>query len=245
VADRRVTLAVTAAFIAFLAGCATQVAVPPEAREREPAEFPSAYYRRLLAQGTPVFRVDPTRSLVVIEVRRGGSLARFGHDHVVASHDTSGSIAPDEGRADLWVPLDTLVVDERALRDEAGFDTQPSPDDIAGTRRNMLEKVLQTDQYPHALIAVNEIGNGDGVRQLRLAITLHGNTQSFDTEAQFERTAKDVSVTGSVAVEQSRFGIVPLSVLGGAIAVQDRVNIKFRVVARQMQQPAGSGSSTR
>ena len=63
------------------------------------------------------------------------------------SHRTSG-------RADLYVPLDTLVVDEPALRAEAGFDTQPSAADIAGTRRNMLEKVLEADRYPFALIAV-------------------------------------------------------------------------------------------
>ena len=33
-------------------------------------------------------------------------------------------VAPDEGRADLWVPLDALMVDEPALRAKAGFDTR-------------------------------------------------------------------------------------------------------------------------
>ena len=107
-----------------------------------------------------MFRVDPARSLLLIVVRRGGALAQFGHDHVVASHDVAGYIAPDEGRADLYVPLDALVVDEPALRAEAGFDTQPSAADIAGTRRNMLEKVLETSRHPYALIAVSDNGAG-------------------------------------------------------------------------------------
>ena len=234
-ADWRITRAIVAVFIAFLAGCASPVTAPPDIKKREPAEFPGAYYRGLLGQGKPVFRVDPARSLVVIEVRRGGSLAQFGHDHVVASHDAAGSIAPEQGRADLWVPLNALVVDEPALRGEAGFVTQPSPDDIAGTRRNMLEKVLETDRYPFALIAVTDVGVSGSAKQLRAAVTLHGMTQSFDTAAQFETNAEEVSVTGTIALDQSQFGIVPFSLFGGAIAVQDRLSITFRLRAHRVE----------
>jgi hypothetical protein len=73
-------------------------------------------YRAALARGEPVFRVDPARSLVVIEAHRAGSLVRVGHDHVVASHDVQGYAAPDQGRSDLYVPLGRLVVDEPELR---------------------------------------------------------------------------------------------------------------------------------
>jgi polyisoprenoid-binding protein YceI len=237
VADRRVALAVIAVFVAFLEGCASQVAAPPlEIGKREPDGFPAAYYQQLLVQGKAVFRVDPARSRLVIEVRRGGSLVKFGHDHVVASHDTAGRIAPDEGRADLWVPLDALVVDESALRREAGFDTQPSSDDIAGTRSNMLKRVLETDQHPYALIAVDEIAAGGSTQQARVTVTLHGTTRSVDTTAQFARTAAEVSVTGAIEIDQSRFGIAPFSLLGGAIAVQDRVKITFRIHADRINE---------
>src|SRR5882672_5241040 len=85
-------------------------ACAPPVRERAPAaappaDFPGAHYLEALAQGKPVFRVDSRESLVVIEVRRGGSLARLGHDHVVASHDATGYVAPGEGRADLFIAL--------------------------------------------------------------------------------------------------------------------------------------------
>ena len=73
--------------------------------------FPDAYYHMLEEEGKAVFRIDPAQSLMVMEVRRTGSLAQFGHDHVVASHDIQGYVAPDEGRADFRVPLDALVVD--------------------------------------------------------------------------------------------------------------------------------------
>lgn len=232
-ADRRITLGVVAVLVALLAACASQVAAPPEIVKRAPAAFPAGYYERLLAQGKVVFQVDPARSVVVIEVLRGGTLAQLGHDHVVASHDVAGYIAPDEGRADLYLPLDTLVVDESALRAEAGFDTQPSAADIAGTRRNMLEKVLEADRYPFALIAVNDRAAGGNSQQFRVALTLHGTTDYTDATAQFAQGADEVSVIGTMVVDQRRFGIVPFSILGGALAVQDRVNITYRIRARR------------
>src|SRR5712691_3606704 len=135
-------------------------ACAPPVRERgpaagPPADFPGAHYLEALAQGKPVFRVDSRESFVAIEVRRGGSLARLGHDHVVASHEVGGYVAPDEGRADLYFQLDRLEVDEAALRAEAGFDTQPTQSDIEGTRANMLVRVLEADRFPFALIRVS------------------------------------------------------------------------------------------
>jgi YceI-like domain len=218
-----------------LAGCATQVAAPPLVTSAKPAEFPEAYYQSIAARGSSVFQIDPARSLLVIVVRRGGSLTQFGHDHVIASHDVAGFIAPGEGRADLYVPLDALVVDESALRSEIGLDTQPSAADIAGTRRNMLEKVLETDRYPYATITVNDHSAGGSAQPLRVAIALHGTTRSIEAPVQFRSAGDEVAATGSLAIDQSQFGIAPFSILGGAIAVQNRVNITFQVVATRVR----------
>src|SRR2546427_12431480 len=103
-----------------LAGCAPFLREPAPAPAGPPADFPEGYYREALAQGKPVFRVDSRESLVVIEVRRSGSLARLGHDHVVASHEVGGYVVPDEGRADLYVALARLAMDEPRLRAGAG-----------------------------------------------------------------------------------------------------------------------------
>jgi len=53
----------------------------------------------------------------------------------------------EEGLADFYVPLEQLVVDEPGLRTEAGFDTQPSPEAIEGTRRNMLTNTLDAETF--------------------------------------------------------------------------------------------------
>src|SRR3989441_6120397 len=127
----------------MLAGCAPLLREPVPAPAAPPADFPEGYYREALGRGKSVFRVDPAESLVVIEVRRAGSLARLGHDHVVASHEIGGYVAPDEGRAAPYVALAPMQGDEAALRAEAGFDAQPSESDIKRTRAKMLEKGLE------------------------------------------------------------------------------------------------------
>jgi len=94
----------------------------------------------------------------------------------------------------------------------------------------MLEKVLETARFPYAVVSVNSSVVGDTTQQVPVAVTLHGVTRPTSVEAQFDQTGKDVSVTGSMAIDQSQFGIAPFSILGGAIAVQDRVTITFRIL---------------
>lgn len=212
----------------LLSACAPQVREAPPARNA-PAEFPRAFYEQAAAQGKTVLRVDPGSSLAVLVVRRGGSLARFGHDHVVASHGLQGYVAPDAGRADLYIALDDLKVDEPALRAEAGLDTQPSDADIAGTRTNMQEKVLETARFPFALIQATRADGG----KLKVEITLHGIRRAFEIPARLEKQGDEITAQGRFAFNQSDFGITPFSILGGAVQVQDRLELRFRVRARK------------
>lgn len=234
-AELPVRFGIVAALVVALAACAGKPAGSPPSEAPVAAGHVGADYRALLARGATVFSVDTARSLAVAEVRRAGVLAQFGHDHVVSSHDVSGFVAPDEGRADLSVPLGLLVVDDPALRAEAGFETAPSADDVAGTRRNMLGKVLEVDRYPEMVVAVRGIGAGGDGRPLRAEITLHGTTAPVDVDAEVDRSADEFAVRGSFRLDQSGFGIAPFSILGGALAVQDRLAVRFRIHARRMR----------
>ena len=233
--NRRILRGAVAVIAALLTACASKPVPPTPTGAQEPTDFPNAYYLGLAKRGQPVFRVDPGRSLVIIEVRRAGSLAQLGHDHVVASHATTGFIAPEQGRADLYVALDTLVVDESSLREAAGLETHPSAADIAATRRNMLEKVLESDRYPFVRLAVTGAVVGPGEKRVPVAVTLHGTTRSIDASVEFQGGTGEALVTGSFAIDQSEFGIVPFSLLGGAIAVRDRVDVTFRLSADQLR----------
>jgi len=224
------------ALVLLLCGCALLApeAPPPVAPAGAPAGFPEAYYREALARGKAVFRVDPAGSLVVIEVRRAGSLARLGHDHVVASHEVEGYLAPEEGRADLYVALGRLTVDEPVLRAEAGFDSQPSASDIEGTRANMLEKVLEAEKFPFALIQIRGANTRQRDGTLPVEITLHGIARTLQARVRIDADTGGMNVTGSLSFDQTDFGITPYSLLGGAIAVGNRLDLRFRIPARRL-----------
>ena len=228
--------ATLAACIASLLAACAQVKPVPELPEKGalPPDFPEAYYRQAAAQGKRVFRVDSKNSLVVMEVRRSGSLARLGHDHVVASHDVKGYAVPADGRADLYVALAQLVVDEPALRTEAGFQTQPSESDIAGTRSNMLNSVLEAERFPFALIRVSGVDARNASGPINVAITLHGTTRTPVVPAQVDISGDQLTVSGRFSIDQTDFGITPYSLLGGAIAVANRVDLRFRILATRV-----------
>lgn len=223
---------------ALAAACVPQPPRAPEAAGFAPADFPSQRYQASAARGEPIFRIDPARSLVVIEVRRAGSLARLGHDHVVASHEVQGYVAPNDGRADLYVPLKGMTVDEPPLRAEAGFDTVPTESDIAGTRRNMLTRVLEVERFPFAQVAFSNARPAptDDVGDAEIA--LHGVARSVRIPLRIESKADEIVVTGSIALEQTDYGITPLSILGGAIQVADEVRMRFRIVAGTCAPPS-------
>ena len=230
------------AFAAIVsAACAPQsprqVASP--AATELPAEFPDIDYQQAAARGEPVYRIEPERSLVVIEVRRGGLLARLGHDHVVASRGVQGYVTLGQRRADLYVALDRLTIDEAALRVAAGFDTQPSPSDIEGTRANMLDKVLQVERHPRLLVRVRPRARGDGgvgdSGDMEAAITLHGVTRTLPVAVRLEGDRDMVTASGTFSVLQSDFGITPFTILGGAIQVQDRLAVRFELRAKRFR----------
>lgn len=217
-------------FAALSTSCTPRILPPAQVvQTRAPADFPEAYYREAEAAGRKVLRVDAENSLVTVNVYRGGALARLGHDHVVASHDVEGYVDIAGGRADLYVPLDRLSVDEPGLRLKAGLVTQPSLGAVEGTRRNMLEKVLESERFPFAYIQVSRAAAES--KALKVTITLHGTEKTFEIPAQIEILPGGIGIGGQIKFNQTDFGIVPYSVLGGALQVQDGLELNFLIVA--------------
>jgi hypothetical protein len=211
-------------------------ACAPRRDVAEPAvrgDLPVGYYRDAIARGEPVFRIDGATSLVTVYVYRDGPLARLGHDHVVASRDVRGFAAapadPTRARADLSMPIPTLIVDAADLRAEAGFESSPSADDIAGTRENMLES-LDADAFPAIGLAATLAAPLPEPR-LSVELNLHGTARKFDVPVALSIDADRLEVSGSFEVRQSEFGIEPFSVFGGALKVADRLNVAFRLRA--------------
>jgi hypothetical protein len=213
-------LALAAAF----GGCA-RVAPPVTAAAQGDA---FGWYRQAAAAGNKVLAIDPAQSLIAVTVRRGGPLARFGHDHVLASRTVTGFAAPGQGRADFSFRLDQMSVDEPLLRREAGLGAPPPDDAIAGTRNNMLTRVLDAAQFPEvSLHAERRAGE-----PVQLTVTLHGVSRTMAAPSTIEESVDGLTASGTLQLRQSDFGITPMSVLGGAMTVMDTMELRYRIVAK-------------
>jgi len=177
----------------------------------------------------PQLHIDSAQSLIAVTVRRGGVLARLGHDHVVASHKITGTVSPSQNRADLQFRLDEMKIDESDLRLLAGLEKQPSADAIEGTRHNMLTKVLDAELYPVVEIHAER---GAAGQPLQVAITLHGVTRTMAIPVELREENGVINVKGTVNLKQTDFGLTPFSVMGGAMAVQDQMELRFDLSAR-------------
>ncbi len=137
-------IVVVCAVLLGLVACQTSPPAPPAS----PAAQQPGTGTFVIPPGARELKVSPEDSLLQILVYRGGSMARLGHNHVVASHQLSGSVYltddPLATRFDIQLPVNELTVDEPALREAAGADFPPGVPQSArdGTRTNMLSATL-------------------------------------------------------------------------------------------------------
>ncbi|KQV80691.1 hypothetical protein ASD15_12215 [Massilia sp. Root351] len=221
----------------LLGACAPAPPAAPPAAAAVPAPAPTraaAAPRPQAAKPAPAaspLQIDTRHSRILVVVRRGGLFAKLGHDHVVASRHIEGqAAAPADGQpgsTSFRFRLDQLTVDESALRAETGLPSVTTADAIAGTRSNMLTKVLDAEKYPYVEVTAVTTPQGP----LQADIKLHGVTRRYAIPAALTARADSVSASGTFRLKQSDFGIKPFSVMGGALAVQDELELSFNISA--------------
>ena len=171
-------------------------------------------------------------------VRRAGTLARLGHNHVIVARGLAGDIAlaPELRRStvSLRLPVAQFEVDPPAVRAELGEDFAPLPAQaVLATRRNMLgARVL--DAVNHAQVRIDTVavaGTAEAL-QLTLRITLRGVSRDVVLPVSLARAGDTLVARAQFEIRQSDFGLTPLSVLGGALQVADEIAVRLRIEAR-------------
>jgi hypothetical protein len=186
--------------------------------------------------------VVSNESLLTILAFRGGTLAKAGHNHVIASHDISGTFyVPDDvlhSTFELHVPVGSLTIDEPGLRAQEGAEFPPEVPESAkeGTRRNMLgEALLNGAQYPElTLISLRMQPGPMGFSvQADVQVTVRGQSHTISVPVAYSVAAGELVASGDASIKQTDLGLTPFSALLGALQVQDEMRVKFRIVARE------------
>lgn len=233
----------------LLAGCPAHPGRPPGESGREAIPAPSA--RHL---GRP-YDVVAGESLLTLLVYRGGPLARAGHNHVIASHEVSGTIYvpsdPLRTTFEVRVPVAGLTIDEPALRASEGADFSAAVPDSAreGTRRNMLgEALLNAQMFPQIVLRSERLEAGSaGAQPGPAPVTAHmvaevrGSPHSIAALVTYDMQPTRLTVSGELLLKQTDLGLTPFSALLGALQVEDEMRVRFRFVARPAPTSSDAG----
>ncbi len=106
---------------------------------------------------------------------------------------------------------------------------------LAGTAKNMLgPRVLDAGEHPFVRIRSLGVAGDWPMLVATMAIEMHGTTREREVLLQVERDDQQLRARGELVLRQTEFGVTPLSILGGVIAVQDPVAIRFDLRAKRL-----------
>jgi polyisoprenoid-binding protein YceI len=205
-------------------------------------------------EGRP-YDVVSSESLLTILAFRGGTLAKAGHNHVIASHDVSGTFyVPEDvlrSTFELQVPVALLSIDEPELRSKEGpeFPAEVPESAKEGTRRNMLsEALLNGAQYPHISLISQRIERGTMGTSVNadVQVTVRGQSHTIEVPVAYTLEGGQLVAAGDLPIKQTDLGLTPFSAMLGALQVQDELRVRFRIVAKQIPtHGAGVGPAVR
>ena len=188
-----------------------------------------------------VYEISAEDSDIRLLIYRAGAMARLGHNHVISVGELQGNVYVHsnlaESSMEFEIPVDQLIVDDSALRQEEGeeFASDPSESDINGTRDNMLgEQVLHAEQYPSIRVTsggpIGEVGEAT----LSLSIYLLGRVVELSVPISLQITEDELAVSGEFRFSHEQLGMKPFSVMMGALQVADEMDLKYRIRAQRV-----------
>lgn len=184
------------------------------------------------------YAIDSDRSSLHWRVYKAGAFARFGHNHVISVPAPTGSIdlaSPiEDSRFELVLPVTELVIDDPQLRSAYGeeFSSEPTAEDIDGTRRNMLgEMVLDGANFPIVRVTGSGLDSVSGGQTIKLDISILGRVVSVDVPVDVSVGEHEINAKGDFRLTHADLEMEPFSVMMGALQVADEIDFSFEIHA--------------
>ena len=188
------------------------------------------------------FAIDAARSDVHWRVYKAGVFSRLGHNHVIAVNNLSGKIevptefVPDWEKARWYLEFAAadLVVDDADIRSRYGeeFASDPTLDDVAGTRRNMLgEQVLQENAYPTIRVTGVGLAGTMQAASLQVEVEMLGRTIALELPGSISVSDDEIVAEGTFSLEHADLGLEPFSAMMRTLRVAERLDFHYRIYA--------------
>ena len=176
------------------------------------------------------YRLDPGQSRFTVQGFAGGMLSFLAHSPTFAVRDFAGELRLDDGTLRSARLAVTIRADSLELLDRV------KPADREDIMGRMRREILETALYPEIRLeagATSATPTGDNQYQLRLNgwLALHDVVNSVALDAQLFAYNDGVRLTGKSPLHLSYYRMKPVTALGGAIQLNDRLLVAFDLVA--------------
>jgi hypothetical protein len=224
-----------------LSACRTAPPPPPAPAAEAPPE-PVVVPERI-----DHYRIDDQASQVLILVYRDGRMARLGHNHVLRVRQLSGEVVVPKDTTNttfaLEFPVAALSIDEKTLRTEQGEDFKATidPASIDGTRDHMLgNKLLDAAHFPMIHLESGPLSAAGDQWTASLSIKVRDHVSTVLVPISLSMNPDSLTASGEFDLTHSQLGLTPYSVGLGAIRVAETMHVRFRVLARHVEDSGGA-----
>jgi polyisoprenoid-binding protein YceI len=184
------------------------------------------------AQQSEELVIDPGQTTITLHVGRAGVFGFAGHDHEVVAPAVQGQIALD--RSNISRSTVSATFDATALK--VTGKGEPA-EDVPEVQQVMLsDRVLDVQRYPTITFRSRQVSvlkQSTNQATLRVTgdLTLHGVSRPLDVPVTVEFTTNGLRASGKTTVQQSQFGIRPVTAGVGTVRVKDDVDVMFSITA--------------
>lgn len=186
----------------------------------------------LAAAGPRTFTVDTEHSRALIDVGKSGAFSFAGHTHEVEAPLTSGVVHLDP---DVPSHSDVRLEFNAAAMKLTGKGEPPA--DVPKVTQAMLgDQVLDVKRYPTITFESTSVTARGALPALDLSVagklTIRDTTKPVTASVAVKVDGPMLTATGKFTIQQTDFGIKPISV-GGVVKVKDDLTITFTIAARE------------
>ena len=176
--------------------------------------------------------VDARASRFTVQAFATGLLSAMGHNPRIGIRTFSGEVdfSADAAQAAGF----RLIMKSNSL----GVLDDISDKDRRDIEKMMSEQVLEPSKYPDIVyeapnVTIARIDGSLYAATLAGSLNFHGVTRNQSITARIAQFDEMIRASGEFTLNQSDYGIKPISVAGGALKVKDELKFSFEMVARK------------
>lgn len=184
------------------------------------------------------YEIDGAASKMEVNVYKEGLFKAFGHDHLIAVKELSGTVLFYADK--LENSSVTFHVATKSLTTLDPGESEKDRKEVHATMQS--DKVLDAARFPDIVFAstgVNRVEKKGDMWSVTLAgkLQLHGVEKPVTVPVTIRTSRDELMAQGEVFLLQTDYGITPIKVGGGAVRVKDCLRIHFEIRARATPKP--------